>query len=785
MKKIIYLFSLIICFSINAQEFFHEDGYSFAGSSKPLIEKDNQGNLISTGGFTTAVNIDGVLVQGNASQANSYIIKHSTEGAVAWYKTLFAVNSGSQDQAEIKAVAVDNNDNIYIAGEYFGTLNFDGNTYAFQARDIFIIKLNAAGVTQWVKRIGENSGFDSLYDMEVDNLGNVNLTGKASTTGFTFNNSSPSSSNTFFLAQLNSAGAENWINYFETIGNGAAKIAVNSSNNDIFLSFNYDRYSSQNFTIGATTIDVSTALGASNVIAKFNSVGTGINATNYTVGSTQEFIACTDIKVNDLGNVVVLYDHRGDMMIDGTTYSSVAGVRNPLLVELNSSWTAQWVTQIPASIEVILVDLELGVDNTYLVGGYMLWNVIINNETYATNGQRDGILIALSNTGNLLKAKKIGGTSNDEIKDITSFSADSIFTAITFQGNITLDNNQTIINSGMSAISGGVVKLSFDDCILNIPDINLRNALLAQGNTITGAGISNIDTDNSGAISCAEAAAYSGKVNLSSQTISDATGLEAFTGITELNISQNAIANIDVSTMPGLIELIVSNNQLSNLNISQNTLLERLDVSFNSLSALDVSQNTALTYLQVRDNQITSIDCNALLNLEEAYVYNNLLTTLDLSNNPMLFRVEANNNNLTEFNMANGTNTAITYFRATDNPNLNCIEVDDEVYSTANWTFIDATTSFSEDCSNTSGGSGVGIEENSATQLSAYPNPTTGKITITSIEKIDFVTVFNSLGEVVAQFDKHTFSIEHLVNGVYTLSIETENMTHIKKVVKR
>src|SRR5690606_38288273 len=35
------------------------------------------------------------------------------------------------------------------------------------------------------------------------------------------------------------------------------------------------------------------------------------------------------------------------------------------------------------------------------------------------------------------------------------------------------------------------------------------------------------------------------------------------------------------------------------------------------------------------------------------------------------------------------------------NPNLSCIQVDDAAYSTANWTNIDATASFSEDCSGT------------------------------------------------------------------------------------
>ena len=37
-------------------------------------------------------------------------------------------------------------------------------------------------------------------------------------------------------------------------------------------------------------------------------------------------------------------------------------------------------------------------------------------------------------------------------------------------------------------------------------------------------------------------------------------------------------------------------------------------------------------------------------------------------------------------------------FNATGNPSLTCINVDDVAYATANWTNIDAGTTFSHDC---------------------------------------------------------------------------------------
>ena len=40
----------------------------------------------------------------------------------------------------------------------------------------------------------------------------------------------------------------------------------------------------------------------------------------------------------------------------------------------------------------------------------------------------------------------------------------------------------------------------------------------------------------------------------------------------------------------------------------------------------------------------------------------------------------------------------ISYFNATNNPNLTCINVDDVTYSTTNWTNIDAQHYFSTNC---------------------------------------------------------------------------------------
>ena len=179
-----------------------------------------------------------------------------------------------------------------------------------------------------------------------------------------------------------------------------------------------------------------------------------------------------------------------------------------------------------------------------------------------------------------------------------------------------------------------------------VPDDNFENELLEQGydavldDSVTTA---NIDTVK--------------YLDLSSLNISDLTGIEDFISLTRLDCEQNNLTTLD---------------------LSQNTALNYLDIDANALKTLDLSSNTALTFFDGADNQLTSLDLSLNAALTEFYCENNQLTSLDFKN---------------------GNNTLVEDFACTNNPNLTCIDVDNAAYSTANWTEIDATSSFSEDCS--------------------------------------------------------------------------------------
>ncbi len=246
--------------------------------------------------------------------------------------------------------------------------------------------------------------------------------------------------------------------------------------------------------------------------------------------------------------------------------------------------------------------------------------------------------------------------------------------------------------------------------LVNIPDANFKAYLV---------GNSSINTNNDSEIQVSEAEAFSGLINCSSQNISDLTGIEAFTTLTELICQDNNLSNLDVSQNTALSKLAcgnnplgtldvsqitaleilqANNNNLSTLDVSQNTTLYRLICLDNNLTSLDVSQNTNIYWLLCGDNNLNSLDLSQNTNLEILTCGNNNLTTLDVSQNLGLYNFSCNGNNLNTLNMKNINTSTMASFSAISNPNLTCIQVDDVAAATAAWTDIDPQTSYSENC---------------------------------------------------------------------------------------
>ncbi len=119
----------------------------------------------------------------------------------------------------------------------------------------------------------------------------------------------------------------------------------------------------------------------------------------------------------------------------------------------------------------------------------------------------------------------------------------------------------------------------------------------------------------------------------------------------ELNVQNNSLTSIDVSSHSLLTSLDLSSNELANLDIHNNINLVELDVSSNGLTALDISYNSALILLDVSDNQLASLDVSHNTKLEDLSVITNQLKSLNIDNLISLVNLSVSDNQLTSLDV--------------------------------------------------------------------------------------------------------------------------------------
>lgn len=340
--------------------------------------------------------------------------------------------------------------------------------------------------------------------------------------------------------------------------------------------------------------------------------------------------------------------------------------------------------------------------------------------------------------------------------------------------------------------------------IVYIPDINFKNALIAEG----------VDTNGDGEIQISEAEAVI-NLNVSLWNISSLEGIQSFINIEKLYCDNNRLNALDVSQNIELVELHCYANEISNLDVTQNTQLKRLWCQINQLTDLDVSQNLNLEDLSCSSNQLTvldlsenlnlerldfsmnsleSVDITQNLNIEMLHCWNNQLNSLDLSQHTALVEVICFNNELTSLNIANGNNEILYTLVTENNPELACIQVDDENAARpiceeglpiGGWC-IDEWTSYSEYCS-------LAVMDWEKSNFSLYPNPVFDELILSTESVVSHleVKVINMEGRLLdvrkyKSVNQVSLDVSYLSSGIYFLNIKTENGNReVKKFVKQ
>jgi hypothetical protein len=193
----------------------------------------NGTDFVVAGRFNGTVNFGcGNLTAAGSTKADVYAAKYDSTGKCLWSVSGGSVVSNDGDYGV--SVAVDPSDSVYVAGNFYDTSTFLGQSLTVNGvTDIFVMKFSSVGALQWIKGFG-GAG--------IDRVGGIAAWGAGVTVGGDFEQSIQFGSTTLtsagssdaYLLSLDASGNVKWAKRYGGAGadqiHGVAVNIVDASN---------------------------------------------------------------------------------------------------------------------------------------------------------------------------------------------------------------------------------------------------------------------------------------------------------------------------------------------------------------------------------------------------------------------------------------------------------------------------------------------------------------------------------------------------------------------------
>lgn len=284
------------------------------GQSGNALVFDKSGNLLVTGTFAGTINLGGTTLT-SAGSDDVFVAKFNAGGQLLWAKSF-----GDSNVQTGSGIGVDTNGNVYVTGNFKGSINFGGTTLNAQGSlftDIYLAKLSSTGTPVWAKEFGDQN-VQSVRGMAVDAGGNVILTGFFQN-DVNFGGAVLTSAGLYdiFMAKFDTAGMHQWSRRFGDAGadqNGRA-VALDAMGNVYFAG---DIGGSVNFGGGAMTATATKVA----VAAKFDSLGNALWV-KLSTGMAADKAGANAVAVGPNGEVAVGGAFKGAFDFGGGTVTNI------------------------------------------------------------------------------------------------------------------------------------------------------------------------------------------------------------------------------------------------------------------------------------------------------------------------------------------------------------------------------------------------------------------------------------------------------------------------------
>jgi hypothetical protein len=432
------------------------------------VAEDRAGNVFVTGTYQGTVDFDPGAGTAELSGGGGFVARYAADGSLVWARSFTGATPAK--------VAVDKGGSVYFAGNFSGTVDFDPrktthNVTALAGTDGFVCMVTARGNLGYVTRLGGREGDVTASGLAVDRNGSAYVGG---TFGGRVNFRDPTvleddvyamSANDGvtdgYIARLDSTGALIWSGSFSgSTDKTLTDVALDDGGNVMATGL----YSG--------TVDFNPKKGSFAAVAATQQAyvlkwdADGDFAWMGGLGGTGETYATT-VTADRAGNVYVMgqFSGLGDFnpSLTGTLNLAAPATGQTFITKLNASGTLVWARSLGGSTDVNVAPGEIAVDkgqNVYLTGqfrGTRDFDPGAGTSILTSQGLNDVFVTKLNASGELLFARRVGGTASDTVLGTVLTRDGSLLMTGSFTGTANLATTGSAHNVGSGADEDGFV----------------------------------------------------------------------------------------------------------------------------------------------------------------------------------------------------------------------------------------------------------------------------------------------------------------------------------------
>ena len=358
------------------------------------------GSVTVTGYFNGTANFGGITLT-SAGYSDAFVARYAANGNVLWAK-----RAGGLYYDEGYGVAAHADGSVTVTGWFYGTADFDGISLTSEgSSDVFVARYDATGNVLWAKRAGGGGTDDCGLGLAAHADGSVTVTGRffgtADFDGITF---SSVGGRDIFLARYDALGNVLWAKRAGGTNNDEGRGVASHADGSVTVT---GRFSGTADFDGITL----TSVGFSDAfVARYDAWGNVLWAKRAGGQSAEEM--SNGVAAHPGGSVIVTGRFLGTADFGGITLTS-AGYSDAFVACYDAAGNVLWAKRAGGISYDEGNSVATHADGSVTVTGYFNGTTDFGGVFLASAGNDDILVARYDAAGNVLGAKRAGGTGSD------------------------------------------------------------------------------------------------------------------------------------------------------------------------------------------------------------------------------------------------------------------------------------------------------------------------------------------------------------------------------------